>query len=141
MIEINNNNQEKVNLKHLKKLGDFVLEKYDCASALVSVALVSEAKMKDLNYSYRHLNKNTDVLSFPASTEEKEKENFLGEVILNYSQIKRQAKDLGHELNYELDFIFIHGLLHLLGYRDEKKRDRDKMIALGEKLLYDFKQI
>ena len=75
------------------------------------------------------------------SKEEKNKENFLGEVVLNYSQIKRQAKELNNSFEHELAFIYIHGLLHLLGYNDEREGDRVKMIELGNRILLEFERL
>ncbi len=141
MIEINNINKEKVNTTLLKSLGTFVLSKYDLSSSLVSVAFVSGERMKSLNYSYRDLNKETDVLSFCSSKEEKNKENFLGEVVLNCNQIKKQAKELNNSFEHELAFIYIHGLLHLLGYNDKREVDRVKMIELGNRILLEFERL
>lgn len=141
MIEINNINREKIDKALLKSLGNFVLSKYELNSSLVSVALVSSEKITSLNLAYRKLNKATDVLSFCSSKGEKDADKYLGEVILNCQQIGKQAKKLNNSFEHELAFIFIHGLLHLLGYSDEKESDRIKMINLGNQILNEFNRL
>jgi len=60
----------------------------------------------------------------------------LGEVILCYPQAKKQARRLGHSLERELTILLIHGILHLLGYQDERgEKEAKKMREMEEKIL------
>ncbi|MBU4347150.1 rRNA maturation RNase YbeY, partial [Patescibacteria group bacterium] len=63
---------------------------------------------------------------------------FLGEVIIDYAQIKRQAREFGSGVNDELVFILVHGLLHLLGYDDKTEKGAKEMERLGEKFILNF---
>ncbi|HMB65813.1 MAG TPA: rRNA maturation RNase YbeY, partial [Patescibacteria group bacterium] len=76
----------------------------------------------------------TDVLSFPAE----EPGDFLGEVIINYQQVSRQAPDFDSSPREELVFILVHGLLHLLGYTDDTEETKREMIELGQKLIREL---
>ena len=134
MVEINNTTKEKINLKLAKKtaesfLKNFKKEKYD-----VSIAFISDKEMKSLNNHYRGKKKSTDVLSFEGESD------FLGEILLSYSQIKKQAKEFGKKTEEELTFILVHGLLHLLGYCDATQKERQEMIKMGEDFIEKLKK-
>lgn len=128
-IEINNTTKTKINTKLLKHAVDIFGKKFKRNNSSVSVAIVGEAAIKKLNAQYRHKNKVTDVLSFVEADR-----NNLGEVILCYSQITRQAKKLGHSIDEELVFIFVHGLLHLIGYDDKTTLGWQEMEKIGLEL-------
>jgi probable rRNA maturation factor len=105
------------------------------AQGEVTVALVSDARMRALNRMYRGKDYATDVLSFPAE----EGQPFppllpaLGDIVIATGVARRQARDLGHSLAVELRILSLHGLLHLLGYDHE--RDRGRMRTLEQRLL------
>ncbi|NCU44169.1 rRNA maturation RNase YbeY [Candidatus Falkowbacteria bacterium] len=80
----------------------------------VSLVLVGDQRIRQLNRQYRHQDKITDVLSFVADEVEQ-----LGEVVIDYQQIIRQARRFNNSTWCELIFITTHGLLHLLGHNDE----------------------
>lgn len=101
---------------------------------LVSVALVSEKEIKFLNKNYRGKDKVTDVLAFPFKDEE-----ILGEVLICYSQAKRQAKQFGFSLHQEIVILVIHGLLHLLGFDHLEKKEAIKMFTQQKKVLQSLK--
>jgi len=127
-LEINNATKEKIDAKILKTAAKVFGEKMKINKQTVSVAFVDQAKIKKLNQQYRGLNRVTDVLSFADSGQS------LGELIICYSQIKRQAKRMRQAIQTELVFIFIHGLLHLVGYDDATDKGRKEMTGLGKKL-------
>jgi rRNA maturation RNase YbeY len=95
----------------------------------VSIVLVGDRKIQELNYKYRGSNQTTDVLSFYETKEDKgfAPDDFLGEIIINFPQIKRQAKNYNNSVKSELKFVLVHGLLHLLGVRDYTKKEKEKM--------------
>lgn len=80
----------------------------------VTVALVSDARMRTLNRSYRNKDYATDVLSFPSHDTP-----YLGDIVIATGVAQRQADDVGHSVNTELKVLALHGLLHLLGYDHE----------------------
>ncbi|MEK7095290.1 MAG: rRNA maturation RNase YbeY [Patescibacteria group bacterium] len=75
----------------------------------LSVAFVSSARMKELNRTYRQINKPTDILSFPLSKKE-------GEIYICISEAKKEAKKFDRKINNFISFLFIHGLVHLKGF-------------------------
>ena len=85
-----------------------------------SIFLTDNKKMKDLNLKFRHKNNTTDVLSFPLKLKSGKK-LYLGDIAISFEIINKRAKlSTFHE---ELDKIWIHGYLHLVGY--DHKRDKD----------------
>ncbi|MDD2382987.1 MAG: rRNA maturation RNase YbeY [Sulfurospirillaceae bacterium] len=95
----------------------------------VELLIVDATSIKELNHDYRGIDKATDVLSFPV-------ENFphspLGSIVINYALAGEKAEEFGHAIEEEITLLFIHGLLHLLGYDHECDHGemRDKEEAL-----------
>jgi probable rRNA maturation factor len=83
----------------------------------VELIITDNEEIQKLNKEYRNTDKPTDVLSFPL-------ENIpfspLGSIIISIDKAKEKAKELGHTVDEELTLLFVHGLLHLLGYDHEK---------------------
>ena len=120
------------------------LEKVAPATArgTVSVALVSDARVRGLNRRYRGIDRSTDVLSFPASDLSEGgplipdlssvNPGFLGDIVIARGVARRQARESGHSELTELRVLALHGLLHLLGYDHDGGDDR--MVRLEHRL-------
>src|SRR5215211_3483251 len=80
----------------------------------VSVAIVSDRRMRALNRQFRGKDAVTDVLSFPS-----DQRGFLGDIVIAAGVSTRQAKEAGHSAQTEVKVLALHGLLHLLGYDHE----------------------
>lgn len=133
-VEINNLAKEKIDLKLVKKVISAFGQVYKISkNKEISLAFVSDAEIKKLNNIYRGLNQAADILSFVGEG------NFLGELVIDYSQIKRQAGSFKTSGRQELIFILTHGLLHLIGYDDKTEKSRLKMIKLGEEFIKRLK--
>ena len=93
----------------------------------LSMAIVDEKEIKELNRNFRKVNKTTDVLSFAeyksveSLKKEKHPELFLGELILCYNDIANYARKKKAKINTEITEVISHGLLHLLGFRHGNK--------------------
>jgi probable rRNA maturation factor len=81
----------------------------------VTVALISDTRMRTLNRTFRGKDYATDVLSFSVDTE-----TFLGDIAIATGVAQRQADEAGHSLDTELRVLALHGLLHLLGFDHER---------------------
>jgi probable rRNA maturation factor len=142
MVEINNTTQHKINIARTRRLVDYFLQVYKKQDWEVSVAVIGAARMRQLNARYRGIDKTTDVLSFRGG----EKMNkFLGEIVINISETKKPGKyrsifgaKKSPSAAYLLDFLLVHGLLHLIGYNDESEAERQVMINLGRDFLDQF---
>lgn len=98
----------------------------------ISIAFISEKDMKRLNATWRNKDRVTDVLSFGS---DQKNEVYKGEILLNYEQARRQAKEMNHSISDEVAFLMVHGVLHLFGYDHESPKDAKKMFPLQEKIL------
>jgi probable rRNA maturation factor len=81
----------------------------------VTVALISDERMRTLNRAYRGKDYATDVLSFPVDDD-----SFRGDIAIAAGVAERQADEAGHPVATELRVLALHGLLHLLGYDHER---------------------
>ena len=97
------------------------------ARGTITVAVVPDGRVRQLNRLYRRVNSPTDVLSFPA-----DEPGDLGDVVIAHGVAARQAAAAGHSLDTELRVLALHGLLHLLGYDHE--RDDGRMARLERRL-------
>lgn len=111
-------------------------------SPIISVSIVSKELIHQINNDYRHIDKETDVISFAFLDNEdrdallqKEGDVVLGDIYICLEVAKEHAEEYGHSLDRELRFLFVHGLLHLLGYDHMKKEDEEIMFPLQEKIL------
>jgi probable rRNA maturation factor len=85
----------------------------------LSISLVADAEMQELNKKYRDLDKTTDVLSFPTMEAPKGKIFPMGDIVISTQTAARQAEEYGHSYERELAFLTIHGVLHLMGLDHE----------------------
>jgi len=116
--------------------------------------LTSGCKIKKVNKLNRGINKKTDVLSFPALNLEIEnlsatliKENFptdiirdtgnlnLGDIMLCYSVVKKQAKKYNNTIEREMAYMVVHSILHLLGYNHDNDDNKKQMRIEEEEVL------
>ena len=115
------------------------------ARGRVSIALVSDQRIRALNRTYRRKDYVTDVLSFPNAPPRRTRTSqpvvssvsslvtrFLGEIVIARGAARRQAREARHSELTELRILALHGLLHLLGYDHE--RDRGLMRRTEQRL-------
>lgn len=146
MLEVINKTKTKVCRRKASRLQDGVLKFYHLENKEVSLVVVGDAKMKSLNRDFRGIDKTTDVLTFPADSKminNEEKGGLLGEIFINIQEAKRTQKyeevfKGKHSYTYIFFFLFVHGLLHLVGYDDKTESGRQVMIALGDKFMKSF---
>lgn len=119
-------------IKHLNEDPNFILE----------VIIVDEPTIQEINRDYRGKDTVTDVISFALDDEVEgevhikgAKNRLLGTIIICGPVAVRQAKDYNHSLEREMKFLFVHGLLHLLGYDHMTKEDEKEMFSLQDLLI------
>ena len=107
----------------------------------MSLLLTDDPGIQVLNRDYRGKDRPTDVLSFAMEEGELLEQDgslpeLLGDIVINTDQTARQAEAYGHSYGRELLFLFIHGMLHLLGYDHEQGPAEEKeMFALQDELI------
>lgn len=102
----------------------------------LSIALVDDATIRELNATYRGKNKSTDVLAFPMreGDEATPDDSMLGDVVISVETARKQARNNGRSLLEETTMLLAHGLLHLLGYDHDTKAKEKVMVAKTREL-------
>ena len=105
-----------------------------------TILLSDSREIRKLNKKFRNRNKSTDILSFPfykkkelQSRFKKNKEIYLGDIILNFDKMKNKKDHKNFKL--EFDKLWIHGFVHLFGYDHKKKKDFYVMQKVEKKYL------
>mgnify|MGYP002719525179 FL=1 len=111
--------------------------------AEVSIVIVNEETIQQINAEYRNKNQVTDVISFALNDDEdepvsEEMGNMLGDIIICYEVAEQQANDYNHTIERELGFLALHGFLHLLGYDHMNEEDEHKMNQKQEEILNEL---
>ncbi|MFA9374786.1 MAG: rRNA maturation RNase YbeY [Poseidonibacter sp.] len=122
MIDFENNTSYDIDISILEKIS-ISLTKKD-----IELIIVNNDEIQQLNKEHRNIDKATDVLSFPLDFE---LENMpLGSIVISVDFVEEKAKEYNHTFNEELSLLFIHGLLHLLGFDHEvddgEHRDKEE---------------
>jgi probable rRNA maturation factor len=130
-IGVINNSGTRLSTAPIKKAASVALSQRPDLQGPVSLLLTSDEEIRDLNRKYRGVDEDTDVLTFPAIPlcAETEMAWPLGDIAISVPYATRQAEKRGVPLDVELQFLAIHGVLHLLGWDDVEPEDRQKMMA------------
>ncbi len=123
----------------------FKEENLEKSKLLITITLTTKEEIRQINKTYRNIDKPTDVLSFPMfekdELDRKIKENdfmhedVLGDIIISIEQVENQAKEYGHSFERELSYMIVHGFYHLMGYDHIEEKDKEKMRPKEEKIL------
>lgn len=109
----------------------------------LSLIIVGKTKIRSINKNYRNIDKVTDVISFAEIDSDDYDylcdEVNLGDIFINVDRVNSQAKKYNHSIKREFIFLFVHGLLHLLGYDHMEKEDEKIMFALQDKIVGELK--
>ena len=113
MCELDNQTNKKIDIDFLNKILSSQTTKN------LELIIVDNPTIQDINYNHRQINKPTDVLSFPLDNIANIPDFPLGSVIISIDFVEQKAKEFGHNDDNEVALLFIHGLLHLLGFDHE----------------------
>ena len=143
-VEVNNKSWLK-KIKHPKKYFNQKLNKiskivdlFKNKNVTFTILLTNSLNMKKLNKTFRKRNKSTDILSFPSFSPKslklaKEKKIYIGDLAASYEIINLRSK----KKNFftEFDKVWVHGLLHLIGYDHIRIKDYYKMNKIEKRIL------
>ena len=102
---------------------------YEGQTGDLTILIDTPDHIRELNRSFRNVDRVTDVLTFPAWEGEISlcADGYLGDIMICYERAKEQAFEYGHSLERELSFLAVHGVLHLLGYDHMTEADERVM--------------
>nr|WP_232371708.1 rRNA maturation RNase YbeY [Leptospira ainazelensis] len=126
------------------------------SSCEMSLLMINDSDMKEINLLRRGKDKTTDVLSFPlefdfsplsAVLQQRKKKPHsslppiaLGEIVISFDTLKKQAEEIGHSEKDEFYRLLVHGFLHLLGYDHERGEEEEKIMKEKEDECLDILQ-
>ena len=110
MIDITNNTSLHINENILNDIVESLTDKD------IELLIVNEKEIQEINFEQRNINKSTDVLSFPLQEMPYAP---LGSIVVSEHHVKIKAEEFKHTQGEEFTLLFIHGLLHLLGFDHE----------------------
>ena len=143
-VEVNNKswhkkikNPKKYFIKKLKKITN-IIKFFKGKNITFTILLTNSLNMKKLNKKFRNRNTSTDVLSFPFLSLNnlkftKQKKFYVGDIATSYEIINSRSKKNNFLL--EFDKVWVHGLLHLIGYNHIKNQDYSKMNKIEKRIL------
>ena len=111
MIDIDNSTEFEINISTIEKITDSLTNKD------VELLVVKNDEIQALNKVHRNIDKPTDVLSFPLDFDFPDAP--LGSIVISTDFVEEKAKEYGHSFDEEFTLLYIHGILHLLGYDHE----------------------
>ena len=128
MIDIDNSTEFEINISTKEKITNSLTNKD------IELLVVKNDEIQALNKVHRNIDKPTDVLSFPLDFDFPDMP--LGSIVISTDFVEEKAKEYGHTFNEEFNLLFIHGLLHLLGFDHEI--DNGEHRAKEEELIKSF---
>jgi probable rRNA maturation factor len=124
MIDFDNRTEYEFDINKLNDIYNLLTNKD------IELILTTDEEIKEINKQFRNKSKPTDVLSFPLVDMPGMP---LGSIIISIDTAKKEAKRFGHPIDDEIKLLFLHGLLHLLGYDHET--DNGEMRAKEEEII------
>lgn len=143
-LEIFNQTERKIpELEIVRDVLEHAIEKEKLDHVVFNVIIVDNDYIHELNKNYRHIDRETDVITFALEDEkdieEPDGERILGDIYISIDKAILQAEEYGHSLLRELSFLAVHGFYHLLGYDHQTKEEEEVMFSKQEEVLHDCK--
>lgn len=146
MIKINVVNEVEIEELDVKKIIKTIAKKINKIEKikgrhLLSVIVVDETRIWEINKNYRQIDAPTDVISFAGidSEEERALPEEMGDVFICRERVFSQAKEYGHSVLREFAFLVTHGIYHLLGYDHQNEEEEKIMFEKQENILHILK--
>lgn len=132
--------------KMLHDLLDFAADYLKLTGEIeLSLTIVDDAEIHEINKTYRNIDRPTDVISFAIEDLGEDElaimglpddmPRELGDLFISIDKTREQAEDYGHSFERELGFLAVHGFLHLNGYDHMNEADEKEMFGLQKEIL------
>ena len=104
----------------------------------ISISLVNNEEIRELNLKYRGIDKETDVLSFPIEDEFGMDVPLLGDIVISVEKALEQSKKYGHSLDREIAYLACHSMFHLMGYDHIDIKEKQGMRSKEKEVMKDL---
>lgn len=128
LLDAVNQNGDKIFPKNLDKRKNYT----------VTLTLVNNKLIQKINKKYRKIDEPTDVVSLSYLNQDFPGQDVMGEIFISLEKAAKQADEIGHDMLTEIKFLFIHGVLHCLGYEHSTEEDFQVMMELTNRILKSF---
>ncbi len=126
-------------LETVEKVLYSAVEKEKLENVSFNLIIVDNKYIHELNKTYRHIDRETDVITFALEDEDSivlpDEGRVLGDIYISIDKAKAQAEEYGHSLLRELSFLAVHGFYHLLGYDHQTPEEEKVMFTKQEEVL------
>ncbi len=123
---------------NLDEVFAFVLNSESIEDSSINLSFISSKEMQELNNQYRGIDKDTNVLSFENQDISREHTKDLGDIAICYPYVVNEATVSEKDLDSHISHMFIHGILHILGYDHENESEADNMESKEIEFLSKF---
>ena len=138
---INNYGKEIENYEEIEKYIEYLVKELNLDHCMFNIIFITNKEIHKINKEYRKVDRPTDVISF-ALEDNKDIEykdfRLLGDIYISVDRAIEQARDYNHSLKRELCFLSTHGILHLLGYDHQTKKEEEIMFTKQKELLEKY---
>ncbi len=140
-LVINNNTDYNI-VEITSLLVETILNKLELDNVSMSVNIISNEEMLEINQQYRNKASVTDVITFSYEDEDNFNEFFevreLGDIFIAIDYVYTNSKKIGHSMSREYCFVLAHGILHTLGYNHLNEEEEAEMFSLQETLINEI---
>ena len=138
---INNYGKEIENYEEIEKYVEYLVKELNLDNCMFNIIFITNKEIHKINKEYRKVDRPTDVISF-ALEDNKDIEykdfRLLGDIYISVDIAIEQARDYNHSLKRERCFLSTHGILHLLGYDHQTKKEEEIMFTKQKELLEKY---
>ncbi|HET8523022.1 MAG TPA: rRNA maturation RNase YbeY [Thermomicrobiales bacterium] len=124
--------------KRIRRMAEFVLQtENESGEWEIALVLTTDPHLRELHRDFMGIDAETDVMTFPAETDAAAPARG-GDIVVSVDRAREQAPLYDNSLDQELEFLAVHGLLHLCGWDDVEPDNRAKMLSRQTELLQEF---
>lgn len=138
---INNYGKEIEDYEEIENYVEYLVKELNLDNCMFNIIFITNKEIHKINKEYRKVDRPTDVISF-ALEDNKDIEykdfRLLGDIYISVDRAIEQARDYNHSLKRELCFLSTHGILHLLGYDHQTKKEEEIMFTKQKELLEKY---
>lgn len=139
MFEIFNETKKEIKeISEIERVLNLAIQKEKLSNIEFNVILVDNHYIHELNKNYRHIDRETDVITFALEDNETidfDQYRLLGDIYISIDKAREQSKEYQHSFQREICFLAVHGFLHLLGYDHMTLEDEKAMFSKQELIL------
>lgn len=135
IIHLTNKTKESLKENDFERIAEIAFSYLKRKAKKIELIITSDKEVRSLNKAYRNIDKTTDVLSFIYHDQNfPGTKDILGEIIISLQQVERQSREQKENVKNELYKIFIHGLVHLMGYDHSTDEEHVEMKKIEEEI-------